>query len=75
MIFLLFLFIDIFCCLVVFAWKAIPSEARVTRDEVSGYITHMGETVWKTVPSIIKSVQSDKSVVDKKDSEVKTNTD
>ena len=50
MIFLLFLFIDIFCCLVVFAWKAIPSEARVTRDEVSGYITHMGETVWKSAP-------------------------
>ena len=29
---------------IAFAWKAIPSEARVTRDEVSG------DTEWKDLP-------------------------
>ena len=33
-----------------FAWKAIPSEARVTRDEVSGSIKQSVAAVWKTVP-------------------------
>ena len=31
-------------------WKTIPSEARVTRDEVSGYMIHTYTAVWKTVP-------------------------
>ena len=33
-----------------FGWKPIPSEARVTRDEVSGFIEHIVTAVWKTVP-------------------------
>ena len=33
-----------------FVWKTIPSEARVTRDEVSGLITKEKRAVWKTVP-------------------------
>ena len=39
-------------CLVVgsFGWKPIPSVARVTRDEVSGYYKVTLLSVWKTVP-------------------------
>ncbi len=33
-----------------FVWKTTPSEARVTRDEVSGLKQKEGEAVWKTVP-------------------------
>ncbi|MCI7453635.1 MAG: hypothetical protein MSB11_11815, partial [Prevotella sp.] len=33
-------------------WKTIPSEARVTRDEVSGYMIQTKTAVWKTVPCI-----------------------
>ena len=33
-----------------FGWKPIPSRARVTRDEVSGFITEEKRAVWKTVP-------------------------
>ena len=35
-----------------FVWKTIPSEARVTRDEVSGYMIQTKTAVWKTVPCI-----------------------
>ena len=31
-------------------WKPIPSEARVTRDEVSGLKKKIPIPVWKTVP-------------------------
>ena len=31
-------------------WKTVPSEARVTRDEVSGD-KNTTMTVWKTVPN------------------------
>ena len=31
-------------------WKTVPSEARVTRDEVSGLINRKETSVWKTVP-------------------------
>ena len=31
-------------------WKTVPSEARVTRDEVSGD-KNATITVWKTVPN------------------------
>ena len=30
--------------------KTVPSEARVTRDEVSGFINAKQSAVWKTVP-------------------------
>ena len=42
----------LFCCLVVLlsVWKTVPSAARVTRDEVSGFITKEKRAVWKTVP-------------------------
>ena len=36
-----------------FGWKPIQSEARVTRDAVSGlYDTYRKSAVWKTVPCI-----------------------
>ena len=38
-----------------FGWKPIPSVARVTRDEVSGFIKHEGTAVWKTVPPLLCS--------------------
>ena len=38
-----------------FVWKTIPSEARVTRDEVSGYMMQRGTAVWKTVPRHTKT--------------------
>ena len=31
-------------------WKPIPSAARVTRDEVSGFKNDKKKAVWKTVP-------------------------
>ena len=41
-----------------FGWKPIPSEARVTRDEVSGFIEHIVMTdVWKTVPPNERSIR------------------
>ena len=40
-----------------FVWKTIPSEARVTRDEVSGLIKHKGTAVWKTVPPHERSIR------------------
>ena len=40
-----------------FVWKTIPSEARVTRDEVSGFIKHKGTAVWKTVPPHERSIR------------------
>ena len=33
-----------------FGWKPIPSNARVTRDEVSEFIKMRRTAVWKTVP-------------------------
>ena len=33
-----------------FGWKPIPSNARVTWDEVSGFIKMTRMAVWKTVP-------------------------
>ena len=58
-----------------FGWKPIPSEARVTRDEVSGFINHGVTAVWKTVPPRAKHPrQSYKSVFEKKLSG-ETNTD
>ena len=38
-----------------FVWKTIPSKARVTRDEVSGYMMQGGMAVWKTVPKHTKA--------------------
>ena len=38
-----------------FVWKTTPSEARVTRDEVSGYMKQGETAVWKTVPVSIIS--------------------
>ena len=35
-------------------WKTVPSEARVTRDEVSGLIDRKEASVWKTVPFSIR---------------------
>ena len=49
----IFLFIDILFLnnqTTSFVWKTTPSEARVTRDEVSGLKQKEGEAVWKTVP-------------------------
>ena len=40
-----------------FVWKTIPSVARVTRDEVSGFIKHKGTAVWKTVPPHERSIR------------------
>ena len=40
-----------------FGWKPIPSEARVTRDEVSGFIEHIVTAVWKTVPPNERSIR------------------
>ena len=58
-----------------FGWKPIPSEARVTRDEVSGFPWLIVTAVWKTVPPRAKHPrQSDKSVFEKKLSG-ETNTD
>ena len=44
------------CYLVVLlsVWKTVPSEARVTRDEVSGLIDRKEASVWKTVPFSIR---------------------
>ena len=50
-----------------FGWKPIPSEARVTRDEVSGFPWHIVTAVWKTVPARAKHpCPSYKSVFEKK---------
>ena len=38
-------------------WKPIPSEARVTWDEVSGFIEHIVTAVWKTVPPNERSIR------------------
>ena len=38
-------------------WKTIPSEARVTRDVVSGWIKKWLTAVWKTVPKRNKSIR------------------
>ena len=58
-----------------FGWKPIPSEARVARDEVSGFTSLIVTAVWKTVPQRAKHPrQSDKSVFEKKLSG-ETNTD
>ena len=49
----IFLFIDILFLnnqTTSFVWKTIPSEARVTRDAVSGLKQRRGGAVWKTVP-------------------------
>ena len=35
-------------------WKTVPSEARVTRDEVSGLIDRKEASVWKTVSFSIR---------------------
>ena len=35
-------------------WKTVASEARVTRDEVSGLIDRKEASVWKTVPFSIR---------------------
>ena len=40
-----------------FGWKPNPSEARVTRDEVSEFIEHIVTAVWKTVPPNERSIR------------------
>ena len=40
-----------------FGWKPIASIARVTWDEVSGFIKHKGTAVWKTVPPHERSIR------------------
>ena len=55
-----------------FGWKPIPSEARVTRDVVSGLPIMKGELSGRQyLPPSEASVESDKSVFEKKLSVVK----
>ena len=43
-------------------WKTVPSEARVTRDEVSGLIDRKEASVWKTVPFSIRKKKQQRKI-------------